>query len=124
MKIEIGPAPKTRPVGAVTGGVEYTLLWPGGRDGLIVLSTIAKTAAYFQSHLALLAEPENAQIRAACATWAKAGGRRMRTIAVWKWGNRESLSEFISRAKREVAKLPASPVRRSQVAWIDEADLR
>jgi hypothetical protein len=66
---------------------------------------------------------EAASIKAVIGVWAKAGGRRQRTVATWHHGDKETLFSFLVRAKAECAKFkwPSSPVRED--AWIDESDL-
>jgi hypothetical protein len=102
-------------------------MWPDGGDTIRSYGKVkpSQVAAALAKRLGLL-DPdvrEQANIRALAYVWARAGGHRPKTVAIWRYGGREALSSFVVRAQREARALPQPTEVTREDAWIDESDL-
>jgi hypothetical protein len=90
------------------GGTE---IWPWGK---VKVATVASALDRRLDTLDVEVRA-GATIKAVARVWARSGGIRRKTVADWKYGDREALSSFVSRAFREADKLPH---RARTFAWM------
>jgi hypothetical protein len=125
MKIRVAKGKEGDREGSLAGLLTIWLKWPGGLWHDSVGRRPSATMAALQHRLAGLGPDERreATIRATTKIWAKAGGRRQRTLATWRREERETLGAFLVRARAAYAKLQWRATPKGEDAWIDESDL-